>query len=140
MTEQDLESRWLRRLLGYCWRYRRNVSLAVGASVVGMAITALIPLVERTIVDDAIVTQHRSLAPLAGLLVLAAAASFGATFIRRYLGGQLSLDVQHDLRTEVFGALRRLDGASQDELNTGQVVSRSISDITLVQGLLRSCR
>ncbi len=52
------------------------------------------------------------------------------------MGGRLSLDVQHDLRTEVFGALHRLDGASQDELNTGQVVSRSISDITLVQGLL----
>ncbi|MBF6371030.1 hypothetical protein IU469_35845, partial [Nocardia puris] len=33
-------------------------------------------------------------------------------------------------------ALQRLDGAGQDALRTGQVVSRSITDLQLVQGLL----
>ena len=56
--------------------------------------------------------------------------------MRRYRGGQLSLDVQHDLRTELFGSLSRLDGARQDQLHTGQIVSRSISDLNMVQGLL----
>ena len=44
--------------------------------------------------------------------------------------------MQHDLRTRVFAALQRLDGAAQDSLRTGQVVSRSITDLQLVQGLL----
>ena len=35
---------WLRRLVGYCWRYRR-VLLALGASLAGMAVMALVPLV-----------------------------------------------------------------------------------------------
>ena len=56
--------------------------------------------------------------------------------MRRYSGGKLSLDVQHDLRTEMLGALSRLDGARQDEIHTGQLVSRSISDINMIQGLL----
>src|SRR5207244_2649132 len=33
-------------------------------------------------------------------------------------------------------SLQRLDGAAQDALQTGQVVSRSITDVGLVQGLL----
>lgn len=45
--------------------------------------------------------------------------------------------MQYDLRNDAFAALLRLGGAQQDELRTGQVVSRSISDITLIQTLLQ---
>jgi ATP-binding cassette subfamily B protein len=69
-------------------------------------------------------------------LAAAAVISFAGLYVRRYRAGQLSLDVQHDLRTEMFQALSRLDGARQDELHTGQVVSRSISDLSMVQALL----
>ncbi len=127
---------WLRRLAAYCWRYRSSVLLAFGASLAGMAVQAGVPLVERLVVDQAVLKRTQPLLPWVLVLVGAGFARFGLSFIRRYVGGRLSLDVQHDLRTEVFSALHRLDGASQDELNTGQVVSRSISDITLVQGLL----
>ncbi|HWB36143.1 MAG TPA: ABC transporter ATP-binding protein, partial [Rugosimonospora sp.] len=101
-----------------------------------MAVTALTPLIQRAIVDDAILTDRLSLAPLAGALLGAALFSYAATFVRRYYGGRLSIDVQHDLRTEMFAALAALDGQQQDELRTGQVVSRATSDIGMVQGLL----
>ncbi len=127
---------WLRRLAAYCWRYRGSVLLAFGAALAGMAVQAGVPLVERLVVDQAVLKRTQPLLPWVLVLVGAGFARFAFSFIRRYVGGRLSLDVQHDLRTAVFGALHRLDGASQDELNTGQVVSRSISDITLVQGLL----
>ena len=127
---------WLRRLAGYCWRYRSAVILSFGASLLGMAVMAGVPLVERLVVDQAVLKHQQPLLPWVLVLVGAGFARFGLSFVRRYVGGKLSLDVQHDLRTAVFSALHRLDGASQDELNTGQVVSRSISDITLVQGLL----
>ena len=45
--------------------------------------------------------------------------------------------MQYDLRDDAFAALLRLGGAQQDDLRTGQVVSRSISDITLIQTLLQ---
>ena len=38
----------------------------------------------------------------------AAVVSFGAVYLRRYRGGQLSLDVQHDLRTALFDSVTRL--------------------------------
>ena len=128
--------RWLRRLTVYCWRYRRNFILALSGALLATVVTAAIPLIQRTIIDDVIVTHSRSIWPLALALLVAAAAGFGFTFMRRYSGGKLSLDVQHDLRTEMLGALSRLDGARQDEIHTGQLVSRSISDINMIQGLL----
>ena len=50
------------------------------------------------------------------------------------LGPPGLLDVQFDMRNDLAAALSRLDGAGQDRLQTGQVVSRSISDVTLCRG------
>ncbi|MER6141125.1 ABC transporter ATP-binding protein [Streptomyces sparsogenes] len=123
-------------MIRYCWRYRRDVLLALGSSLGGMAVTALVPLVTKLIIDDVIVRHERSLAPWATLLIVAAVLVYGLTFLRRYYGGRLALDVQHDLRTEMFASISRFDGRRQDELSTGQVVGRATSDLQLIQGLL----
>ncbi len=127
---------WARRLAAYCWRYKRAVVLAVGASLAGMGVMALVPLLTKVIIDDVVVGSEGGLALWIGLLLLAAAAVYVLTFARRYYGGRLALDVQHDLRTEMYRAIIRLDGRSQDELSTGQVVGRGTSDLQLVQSLL----
>ncbi len=108
----------------------------MAGALAATAATAAIPLVQRQIIDNVIVTRRESIWPLAGLLVIAAAVNFGGIYLRRYRGGRLSLDVQHDLRTELFDSLSRLDGARQDEIHTGQLVGRSISDLNMVQGIL----
>nr|WSW69139.1 ABC transporter ATP-binding protein/permease [Streptomyces sp. NBC_00995] len=127
---------WARRLSGYAWRYRRNVLLALGSSLAGMAVMALVPLVTKVIIDDVVVGHTRSLAVWTGLLIVAAGLVYVSTYIRRYYGGRLALDVQHDLRTEMYGTITRLDGRRQDELSTGQVVGRATSDLQLIQSLL----
>jgi len=99
-------------------------------------VAAGIPLIQRQIVDDLVGHGHQAVWPLAVALLAAALASFGGLYLRRYRGGQVSLDVQHDLRTDMFRSLSRLDGVRQDQLHTGQVVSRSISDLNMVQALL----
>ncbi|MEV6972309.1 ABC transporter transmembrane domain-containing protein [Kitasatospora sp. NPDC093806] len=123
-------------MLGYCWRSRRSVLLAFGASLLGMAVTALVPLVTKLIIDDVITAHTRSLGPWAAVLLLAAAVVFGCTQVRRYYGGQLAVDVQHEMRSDLFRSLGRLDGHRQDRLDTGQVVGRATSDLQLVNGLL----
>jgi ATP-binding cassette subfamily B protein len=124
------------RLARYCWRYPRNVILAVGGSLVVSAVGVTIPLIQRAIVDNLTSSVRAAVWPLAVALIVAALVNFGAMYLRRYRAGELSLDVQHDLRTQMLASLSRLDGARQDELHTGQIVSRSISDITMVQALL----
>ncbi|WP_370258349.1 ABC transporter ATP-binding protein [Streptomyces sp. V4I8] len=127
---------WARRLWGYAWRYPRDVVLALGSSLAGMAVMAVVPLITKVIIDDVIGDHTRGMALWAGLLIAAALAVYVLTYIRRYYGGRLALDVQHDLRTDMFGTITRLDGRRQDELSTGQVVGRATSDLQLIQGLL----
>ena len=110
--------------------------VALGGALLATLATAAIPLVQRRIIDDVIVTHRQSIWPLAGLLLVAAAVNFAGIYLRRYRGGRLSLDVQHDMRTELFDSLSRLDGARQDEIRTGQLVGRSISDLNMVQGIM----
>ena len=127
---------WARRLAGYAWRYPGDVVLALGSSLAGMAVMAVVPLITKVIIDDVIGDHTRGMALWAGLLIAAAVAVYVLTYIRRYYGGRLALDVQHDLRTDMFGTITRLDGRRQDELSTGQVVGRATSDLQLIQGLL----
>ncbi|MET9439962.1 ABC transporter ATP-binding protein [Streptomyces sp. NPDC006610] len=127
---------WARRLAGYAWRHPKDVVLALGSSLAGMAVMALVPLITKVIIDDVIGDRSRAMAPWAGALVVAALLVYVLTYIRRFYGGRLALDVQHDLRTEMFETITRLDGRRQDELSTGQVVGRATSDLQLIQGLL----
>ena len=115
---------------------KRSVLISLGGALVATVATAAIPLVQRNIIDNVIVTHRQSIWPLAGLLLIAAAVNFAGIYLRRYHGGRLSLDVQHELRTELFDSLSRLDGARQDEIYTGQLVGRSISDLNMVQSIL----
>ncbi|MFJ6566050.1 ABC transporter ATP-binding protein [Streptomyces sp. NPDC091292] len=127
---------WVRRLTAYAWRYPKDVILSLGASLAGMAVMALVPLITKVIIDDVIGAHSRSMTVWAGVLVAAALVVYVLTYIRRYYGGRLALDVQHDLRTDMYGTITRLDGRRQDELSTGQVVGRATSDLQLIQGLL----
>lgn len=108
----------------------------MGASVTAVGLEALVPLLTKVAVDDAVArTTDRLWWVVVALLVLGVF-RFGAAFVRRYSAGRLALDVQHDMRRAVFAAMQRLDGGKQDALRTGQVVSRSISDLQLVNSLL----
>jgi len=127
---------WARRLLVFLRPYRRDALLALGASVAGLAVAGLTPLVQKVIIDDVVLADRRSLAPWLALLVLAGLFRFGAAHVRRFVGGRVGLGVQHDLRTAIFERLQRLDFARHDEAQTGQLVSRAGADVTLVQGLL----
>jgi len=127
---------WIRRLVGYCWRHRGVAIIALGSAVLGMGVGSLTPLLTKVAVDDATSGRTAGLGWVITGLIALGLLRFGTSFLRRWAGGRLSLDVQHDLRTDVFGSLQRLDGSGQDKLRTGQVVSRATTDLQMVQGLL----
>ena len=124
-----------------------------GAMAATLAVTIaeiLIPLVTARAVDTATeqarptalwswITSSTGWTPLTAVIVVMvviALLRYAFQFSRRYLAGQMSQWAQHELRIRVLGSLVRLGGKDQDNIRTGQVVSRSISDLNMVQGLL----
>ena len=127
---------WIRRLWTYCRKHPRVTWMAGLSSLAGVGLGALTPLLTGSAVNHATSGHTAGLPLVIAALVLLALIRFVSSFVRRWAGGRLSLDVQHDMRQDVFAALARLDGAAQDALRTGQVVSRASSDLQIVQGLL----
>ena len=130
------EPGWIRRLLPWLRPHKRNVLLAFGAALAGGAISAAVPAIERQIIDQVIISHRQPLWPWLTLMGVLAVATFVFSYVRRYIGGRVSLDVQFDLRNAIFDQLQRLDAARHDEMQTGQLVSRANSDVGLLQGLL----
>ncbi|WP_062984068.1 ABC transporter ATP-binding protein [Nocardia anaemiae] len=127
---------WMRRLWTECWSHRGTVTGIAIALTAGAVVEISAPLLTKRAVDAAGVGDTSVIGTIAALLALVALGRFSAAFGRRMLAGRLSLDVQHSLRVSLLASLQRLDGVGQDALRTGQVVSRSITDLQLVQGLL----
>ncbi|HEY3831240.1 MAG TPA: ABC transporter ATP-binding protein [Acidimicrobiia bacterium] len=127
---------WIRTLLAWMAPHKAHAAIAFGVAIGGTALAAFEPLVQKIIIDDVIIHHKRALWPWLCILGGIAVVRFGLAYLRRYRGGRISLDVQHDLRTAIFRQLQRLDFQSHDELSTGQLVSRANSDVGLVQSLL----
>ncbi|MFW0872076.1 ABC transporter ATP-binding protein [Rhodococcoides corynebacterioides] len=127
---------WIRRLTAQCLTHRRTAVGALLVTFVAAGIDVCFPLLTRIAVDDAAASRTETLGTVAAAIVGLGVVRFACQFGRRLLAGALSVDVQHDLRQRLMGTLLRLDGPRQDQIAVGQVVSRSISDLQLVQGLL----
>ncbi|MEU7046382.1 ABC transporter ATP-binding protein [Streptomyces varsoviensis] len=127
---------WIRRLGAACRHHPRLLLAVALSSVLGTGLEAIGPLLARLGVNDAVAGNTGRIGWLAAALTALALVQFGAEFTRRYAAGKLALGVQHQLRTEVFASVQRLDGVKQDALRTGQVVSRANSDLQQVQMML----
>ena len=129
---------WLQRLGTRCWQLRR-LALATGAVTLGAVAADLVaPLLARAAIDHATGASAAgvALSVLIGALLVAAVVRYACQFGRRLLAGRLSIVVQDDLRRSMLDTLLHTDGRSQDSIRTGQVVSRSITDLQVVQSLL----
>ena len=129
---------WIRRLVGYMKPHKKHAYIAFGVAIGGQLIQSVLPLVQKVIIDDVIIKHDAAARAVAHVDDRARRSlMFVFAYNRRYRGGRIALDVQHDLRTAVFRQLQRLDFARHDELQTGQLVSRASSDVALIQGFLQ---
>lgn len=120
---------WIVRLASVCWERKKLTLIVVFASVSTIVLAALTPLLTRQAVNDALAGNATHLPWFAGGLLLIALFDFIGNYVRRGYAGELSLWVQHTLRGRVFDSIQQLDGAGQDALRTGQVISRTNSDL-----------
>jgi ABC-type multidrug transport system fused ATPase/permease subunit len=78
---------------------RRGALFAsVALAVAGQSLMAFLPLLQKVVLDDAIIERRRPLWPWLGLLLGVGTLALGLHCLRRYAATRVSLDIQHDLR------------------------------------------
>ncbi|ACU54930.1 ABC transporter related [Acidimicrobium ferrooxidans DSM 10331] len=119
---------WLRR-------HRGKLAVTLLASAVSMGSLALVPVVQRAVIDG-LGGRRAAIEALVLGLVGIGIVRFGTTLVRRFIGGRVAYDVQLDIRNEVYAHLVSLDLATHEGLEIGQLLSRVTTDLGLVQQVL----
>ena len=124
----------LRRYLPYLRPYVGLVAVFGMAQLGSLATAASIPKIIQYIIDGP-VTHHQlsQLVQLAGLLVLIGLLEFVFIYLRRNYSGVVSLRLETDLRNDFYAHLQDLQVSFHDNWQSGQLLSRAISDIATVR-------
>jgi ABC-type multidrug transport system fused ATPase/permease subunit len=138
------------RLLGFLRAYKRGLAVSWALAGVAMVMTVALPLLSgravETLKQGALHAQrHQSTLRSHDrhTLVLLALAILGAvlirwalTYARRMIAGRVSLGIEYDLRTRLYGQLQRLELGFFDHQQTGQLMSRATVDLQAVRFFL----
>jgi ATP-binding cassette subfamily B protein len=124
----------LKRYLPYLRPYVGLVVVFGLAQLGSLATAASIPKIIQYIIDGP-VTHHQldQLVQMAGVLVLIALLEFVLIFLRRNYSGVVSLHMETDLRNDFYAHLQGLQVAFHDNWQSGQLLSRAVSDIGTVR-------
>jgi ATP-binding cassette subfamily B protein len=117
--------------------HRRTLVLTGALAVVSQALGLVVPWLTGQVVDDAVTNHdHRRLWLLVGVIVVVGTVKAIVMVARRLLAGNLSLDVEYDLRTSVYRHLLTLEQHYHDDHQTGQLLSRATADVTAIRVFL----
>lgn len=124
----------LRRYLPYLRPYLGLVVVFGLAQLGSLATAASIPKIIQYIIDGP-VTHHQltQLEQMAGFLVLIGVLEFAFIYLRRNYSGIVSLRMETDLRDDFYAHLQSLQVSFHDNWQSGQLLSRAVSDIATVR-------
>jgi ATP-binding cassette subfamily B protein len=111
----------------------RRIGASIVLAILGQLSMATIPLIQLVIVDDAILTHHRSLDRWIVLLVVTGFVCFALQYSRRRVGTTTGARCQRDLQKLLHHHLQYLDQTGRERFRTGDVMSRATSDLTIIQ-------
>ncbi len=127
----------LRTLGPYLRRYRRRYVLGFSILVLNVAVFSSIPYILKLAIDG--LSQGitvRSLAELAGLLVLAVLARGLFTYWQRLILITTSRDLEYDLRNDLLWHIEKLSQSFFQRFRTGDLMARSTNDLSAVRNML----
>ncbi len=128
---------WVRRMLPFVLEQRASLTRTFVAGLIWAGVSTTVPVVERHVVDDVILSSRSPLIPWLLLLFALGLVGFVSARTRRYHSSKVMLEVSFGLRGAIHHELQRLDLQAHGRMATGQLVSRANSDISLVLTVLR---
>jgi ATP-binding cassette subfamily B protein len=126
--------RSLRRVLPYLRPYRRALVVVGFCALVGLAAATAIPQVTKSVIDGPLADGDRSgIARFAALALLFGLVEAASSYARRNVLGVVAHGVETQLRNDLYAQLQRLDVGFHDDWDSGQLLSRAMSDIAAVR-------
>ncbi|MFZ0217393.1 MAG: ABC transporter ATP-binding protein [Candidatus Dormiibacterota bacterium] len=124
----------LRRFLPYLRPYVHLVALTVVAGLLGLVASSAIPLVIERMIDGPITHgEVAQLVPEAGLMLGLALLELAGNFARRNLSSVASVGMETDLRNDFYAHLQALHISFHDTWQSGQLLSRAVTDIQTIR-------
>ncbi|HZD02623.1 MAG TPA: ABC transporter ATP-binding protein [Actinomycetes bacterium] len=106
----------------------------LAAALLGVGAGIVIPLVTKAIVDGPVARGERSLLlPLALLGFGLGAAEALLTFVRRWIQSSAVLGMETAIRSDLYRHLQRLPVSFHDRWQSGQLLSRAVTDLGVVR-------
>jgi len=125
-----------RRLFTFLAPYKRANILSIVLASLAMGVTVLIPLLVGTVIDEISAGDRDAILPLTLLIVGVGILRLGLTASRRVVAGKVSLAVEYDLRSRIYGHLQTLELGFFDSQQTGQLMSRATVDLQSIRFFL----
>jgi len=122
------------RLRGYLRPHLRSLVIMATTALIGVGLTIAIPLVTKAIIDGPIADKRIGpLLPL-GLLALALGILEAVmTWARRWVQSNAVLNVETDMRRDLYAHLQRLPMAFHGQWQSGQLLSRVTTDLSSIR-------
>ncbi len=144
-TEEQIfaafDGKIMRRFWQFISPYRTRLVLAVLAVLVFAASQISIPLIVRSVIDDALVAGARNERLLTlGALVFLAIVSFNfvANLIQETLVGRIAERLLIDLRRAMYAHLQQISLSFMDKTEVGRLMSRLQGDVHALQEFLET--
>ena len=134
MARRGWRQHALWRVRPYLRPYRRHLTFIVISSIVSSVGMVAVPLIVKVVIDGPLTDGDRGgvvrwAALAAGIALLEVFLAFG----RRYLLTLVSTGLETALRNDFYAQLQRLDVGFHDRWQSGQLLSRAMTDLSVVR-------
>ncbi|WP_327646428.1 ABC transporter ATP-binding protein [Micromonospora zamorensis] len=125
------------RLRPYLRPYAAEFAWLLLAGLAGTAAGIAVPLVVQRVVDGPVARHEPAgLLQLGGLALLLGVAEAVLIFIRRWVQSSSAVGMEAALRADVYAHLQRLPTSFHDRWQSGQLLSRITSDLSVIRRFL----
>ncbi|MET7373512.1 ABC transporter ATP-binding protein [Micromonospora arida] len=125
------------RLRPYLRPYAAEFAWLLVAGLAGTAAGIAVPLVVQRVVDGPVARHETAgLLQLGGLALLLGVVEAVLIFIRRWVQSSSAVGMEAALRADVYAHLQRLPTSFHDRWQSGQLLSRITSDLSVIRRFL----
>jgi len=118
----------------YLRPYYGQLLFMIIAAVVSVSAEIAIPLVTKSVIDDAIVRGSRQLLIPLGIAAMALGVLQAAlNFFRRWVQSSAVTSMEQSMRDDLYAHLQRLEPGFHDAWQSGQLLSRATTDLSAIR-------